>query len=241
MSRITLILLVAVCFFGARAQVQGKAADAYLVFYATYGGMTGHVGLAIDINRVRITDCADCPGGVRYDTVSTGELAYFDLWPAEDDYSYSFFFGETPAKYVRLPTSSAAPPITVNLLLRKGLPHAMKDPVDGLARIPISPTKDAELISYMQGLIDAGRPFSLYDFNCSDFVSAGLDQILPERVAAEERVLASMATTPNRLWKAVAAETETVILKDPEAKADGRFNSQRIFSSLQAQNDEKQH
>lgn len=235
-----MIFLLLACFFGAQTQVQGKAADAYLVFYATHGGMTGHVGIAIDRNRVRITDCADCPGGVRYDTVSTGELVYFDLWPAEDKYTYRFFFGKTPAKYYRLPTSSAATPITVSTLLRKGLPHAMKDAVDGLARIPTTPSEDAELIAFMQGLIDEERPFSLYDFNCSDFVSAGLARIMPEPPVAEERVLARMSTTPNQLWKAVAAQPEIIILKDPGSKADGHFNSQRIFSSLQAQNDEKQ-
>ena len=233
-----MILLALACFFGARPQVQGKAADAYLVFYATHGGKTGHVGLAVDVNRVRITDCAACPSGVRYDTVRTGELAYFDLWPAEEDYSYSFFFGEVPAQYYRLPTSSAATPITVRRLLQEGLPHAMKNAVDGLARLPTSPTEDAELIAFMQRLIDEDRPFNLYNFNCSDFVSAGLDRVLPERPAAEERVLASMATTPNRLWKAVATQTSVTILKDPGTKADGRFNSQRIFSSLQTQNDE---
>jgi hypothetical protein len=234
-----MILLVLTFFFAAQTQVQGRAADAYLVFYATHSGMTGHVGIAIDRNQVRITDCADCPGGVRYDTVSTGKLVYFDLWPAEDKYTYSFFFGNTPAKYHCLPTSSAATPITVASLLRKGLPHAMKDAVDGLAKIPTTPAQDAELIAFMQGMIDEERPFSLYDFNCSDFVSAGLAQILPEPLVAEERVLARMSTTPNRLWRAVANQSGTIILKDPGSKADGHFNSQRIFSSLQAQNDEK--
>lgn len=231
-----MIFLLLACFFGAQTQVQGKAADAYLVFYATHGGMTGHVGIAIDRNRVRITDC---PGGVRYDTVSTGELVYFDLWPAEEKYTYSFFFGNTPAKYYCLPTSSAATPITVNILLRKGLPHAMKDAVDGLAKILTTPAQDIELIAFMQGLIDEERPFSLYDFNCSDFVSVGLARIMPEPLVAEERVLARTSTTPNRLWKAVADQPGVSILKDPGSKADGHFNSQRIFSSLQAQNNEK--
>lgn len=238
MSRIAVIILCVTCFFGARTQVQGKAADAYLVFYATHGGTTGHVGIAVDLNRVRITDCKDCPAGVRYDTVKTGELVYFDLWPAEENYTYSFFFGETPAKYYRLPTSSAAPPITIDLLLRQSPTATLKNAPDGLARISTTPTQDAELITFMQGLINDGRPFSLYDFNCSDFVAAGLSQVLPEHLPAEERVLVSMATTPNRLWKAVAAQRGVSVLKDPGTKADGRFNSQRIFSSLQSQNDE---
>ncbi|TXF90278.1 hypothetical protein FUA23_07095 [Neolewinella aurantiaca] len=230
MSRITLILLVFTAFFAARTQVQGMAADAYLVFYATYGGKTGHVGIAVDKNKIRITDCRDCPGGVRYDTVKTGEMVYFDLWPAEERYTYSFFFGSTPARYYRLPTSSAAAPVTTNSLMEQGLPHAMKDGVDGLARLPTSPAQDAELIAFMQRMIDEQRPFDLYDFNCSDFVSAGLALIMPEPPVAEERVLARMSTTPNRLWKAVASQPETIILKDPGPKADGRFNSERIFS-----------
>lgn len=232
MSRITLIVLLLMCFFGARPQVQAKADDAYLVFYATHAGKTGHVGLAIDKQRVRVLDCATCPDGVRYDTVATGELIYFDLWPADDDYTYAFFFGEVAAKYCRLPTSSAETPITVGSLQRRGLPHAMRGGADGLARIITTPTQDAALEALMQEIVDSERPFNLYEFNCSDFVATGLRSLIPDLHVAEERVLHRMATTPNRLWKSLANVPGVVVLKDPGEKAAGRFNAQRIFSSL---------
>lgn len=232
MPRLTLTLLL-LCFFGALSQVHGNGQDAYLVLYATHDGQTGHVGLAVDKQRITIADCQECPGGVRYDTVKTGELLYFDIWPASDDYTYSFFFGSVPAHYYRLPNNTTARPITISSLTQVGLPHALEGSCDGLLQIKTSAAEDRELIHFLQSVIDTDRPFNLYEHNCTDFVLNGLKKIRSDIPAAEELVLARRATTPNKLWYALAGLPKTAILKDPGTKTAGRFNSQRIFSTIQ--------
>ena len=238
MPRISLIVLLLTCLFGPRPQVQGKSDDVYLVYYATYGGKTGHVGLAIDKSEVRITDCAACPGGVRYDTVRTGELVYFDLWPARENYSYSFFFGAVEPEYYRLPSGPTAPPVTVRSLLDRGIPHALNREMDGLARIPTTPTRDLQTVAYLQAIVDEARPFDLYDFNCSDFALTGLERLLGPLAGTDEPVLTRRATTPNRLWRSVAAHPRVVVVRDPGARADGSFNAERIFSLPQTNHHE---
>ena len=227
MSRFLITGAVLLATLGAG--LQAAATDVYLILYATHDGRTGHAGIAVDQYRIRVIDCADCPGGVRYDTAATGELTYFDLWPSTDDLSYQFLFSTVPAHYYRLPTGNTELPITVNSLLRLGLPHALEDSCDGLLKLPTSPTRDFELIEFLQAKIDGDEPFSTYTHNCADFVAAGLSFALMRPVEARERVLMRSATTPNCLWRTVAALPDARILRDPGDKVNGGFDGQRIF------------
>ena len=227
------IIIAGLLFLFAGSQLRGGPTDVYLVLYATHDGNTGHVGIAIDKQRIRIGDCLDCPGGVRYDTVKTGELVYFDLWPALDDWTYAFFFGEVPAHYYRLPTSDVAVPITLNSLLRQGLPHALEGPCEGLLRLSTTPTQDTRLMQAFQALIDSGRPFSLYEYNCSDFVATGLNSALLPDISAEEWVLMRRATTPNALWRSLVERPDVTVLRDPGDLVGQAFNTAKIFHIIQ--------
>ncbi len=227
MSRIIIIGCLLLLGFGN--PVYAAPTDVYLVLYATHDGRTGHVGLAIDQYRIRVIDCADCSSGFRYDSVATGELTYFDLWPATDELSFQFLFRTVQAHYYRLPTGSAELPITVSSLLRLGLPHAMEDSCDGLLRLPTTPTRDFELVEFLQAKIDENEPFSTYDHNCADFAAAGLSVALERPIEARERVLTRLATTPNCLWRTVAALAGTRVLRDPGSQVLGSFDGQKIF------------
>ncbi len=223
------LLVACLSVLASVSTVRAAPTDVYLVLYATHDGRTGHVGLAVDQYRIRVIECADCPAGVRYDTVATGELTYFDLWPATDDLSYQFLFSTVPAHYYRLPRGNTELPVTVRSLLRAGLPHAMEDSCDGLLQLPTSPTRDFELVDFLQGVIDGNAPFSTYEYNCADFVATGLSFALSRPIEARERVLLRSATTPNCLWRTVAALPDARILRDPGEKVRGSFDGQKIF------------
>ena len=201
----------------------------YLILYATHAGQTGHVGVATDDYQVKISDCARCVGGVKYDTVTTGELRYYDLWPAEDDWSYSFFFGSVEARYYQLPNSTTARSITTRSLVNRGLPHALDGPCDGLLKLPVTWRELTQINNYLSGTARQKEPFNLYEFNCSNYALRALRLAYPELAVREERVLARYATTPNRLWEAAKELGGVTLLKDPGLKAKGRFNSERIF------------
>ena len=96
-------LVIAVLLFSG----PGAFADVYLVYYATVNGRTGHVGIAVDNYRILIREAWREGNLVEVeDTVATGELTYYDLWPAEDEFSVFSTGKDIPGLYYKLPVST---------------------------------------------------------------------------------------------------------------------------------------
>ncbi|MFZ2899980.1 MAG: hypothetical protein WA004_15240 [Saprospiraceae bacterium] len=209
---------------------QWASADVYVVIYATFNGRTGHAGIAVDKYAVKVRDCRECPGAVAYDTVKTGNLLYYDLWPKEDQFDMQRLFEQIPATFFRLPASSAELPITVNTLLLKGIPHEEGYPCDALLKIKTTYEADKELEAFLNGFIDRQNSFNALTFNCADFVERAVEHLLCTEVNADEWVFPkTFATTPNKLYKELAALPEVIIIKNPGEKVAGSFWKERII------------
>jgi len=200
----------------------------YLVIYTTCGGETGHAGLAIDRYDILVSDCSACPGKVRYDTVKTGRLVYYDLWPVEVSYSFDSVFVDKAPRYFKLPSSSSEKPITVTSLLAKGIPHEKGYSCDGLIRIPGTPESDGRLERFMDRLITRNRMFNAVYFNCADFVKTGLEYLLNTDLPAEENIADFQITTPNRLYQVVRELPGAEVIKDAGPSAQTPFLEGRI-------------
>lgn len=207
--------------------------DVYVIFYATYNGRTGHVGIAVDRYEVKIRDCASCPGRVARDTVSTGRLLYFDLWPQDDGFDRERVFATLPAQYFRLPASSAEAPITVSSLITRGIPHEEYYACDGLLKIASSPDQDKQLVHFLDQLVGENRAFHAILFNCADFVELGLEHLLQTDLYADEKVLLVRPTTPNRLYQSLVKLPGVTVLKDPGERISGSFFKERILKGKQ--------
>jgi hypothetical protein len=218
--RITLSLLLILAYHAAFGHV-------YVVIYATHGGKTGHAGIAVDQYEVRVRDVR---GGVRYDTVRTGRLVYFDVWPERDRFNKERLNEPVPATYFRLPASSAEPPITVGSLLRRGIPHEEGYACDGLLRLVTTPQQDAALVRYLQSVRDRNALFHAWEFNCADFVEGAVEFLIGRDLDADETIFLKKATTPNRLYRAVAALPGVVVIKDAAALVQGSFFAERLIN-----------
>ena len=204
--------------------------DVYVVIYATHDGKTGHAGIAVDKYEVRIYDCSSCPGGVRYDTVKTGELYYFDFWPGDVDYDKSKVFDNVKGLYYRLPESSSERAITPRVLLQKGVPHELRAPCDGLLKIKSSPLQDAKLKAFLDRKMIRNRQFNAVDYNCTDFVEQALEYLLHTNIDADEWMFLTVsATTPNKLYRELIKRRDVIVLKSPGKKINGSFFDERII------------
>ncbi len=210
-------------------QAEKGLGDVYVIIYATHDGKSGHAAIAVDKYTVKIRDCSSCPGKVSYDTVRTGELLYYDLWPIDDRFNKERLFDNVSAQFFRLPASSAERPISISSLKYRGIPHEENYPVDGLLRIPTSPQKVEKLKEYLDNLISRDTTFNAVHFNCADFVELGLEYLLKKDIWVDERVLFVYATTPNRLYQVLEKMEGIEVLKDPGELINGSFLYERIL------------
>ena len=222
---LTIFLLVAApAFGGSRA-----AADVYLVYYATVNGKTGHVGIAVDNYKIIIREqwCNGSSIEVE-DTVATGELTYYDLWPAEDDFNVFSTGRDMPAVYYQLPVSSTEE-ITLNTLRDKGIPHKERYACDGILRFPTHWRQDDSLRRYLDQLMAQGRAFNARSFNCTDFVKLAFEKLLGTPLDATEFILVGRSATPNALYRELRTQPGVIVVKNADALANGRFLSERIL------------
>lgn len=203
-------------------------ADVFLIYYATYQGKTGHVGLAVDNYRILIRE--EMRNGRKHvieDTLATGELTYYDLWPREDSFSLFNTTRDLPAAYFQLPVSSTEE-ITLNQLYDRGIPHKEYYPCDGILRISTRWREDDRLREIMDSLARANRPFNARTFNCTDFVIVALEELMQIEIRAREFVLVGMVSTPNALYRELRKMKEITIVKNADAKCGGSFVRERI-------------
>ena len=214
------------------ASAENAFSNAYVIIYATSGGNTGHAGIAVQRYDVVSYDVASSTNLISsVDTVSSGKMYYYDLWPKDDVFIRGHFGRDLQPYYYKLPQSSSEADISLYSLMRKGIPHKEDQPVDGIIEINTTPKQDLQLIAYFDGLIDHQRPFNARTFNCVDFVLSGLNHVLNLDINAREFVPLSFCSTPNKLFRKIAREKKlhTEIIADPGIKVRHSFFSQKVI------------
>ncbi|MBI3139905.1 MAG: hypothetical protein HYZ15_15110 [Sphingobacteriales bacterium] len=206
-----------------------KGNNVYIVYYATFKGKTGHAGIALDKYKVVYREVQE-PGGVKQvaDTIATGELVYYDLWPDDDFFNVRNTGKNIPALYYKLPVS-ASEEITLNSLFDKGIPHREHYPSDGLLRIRTSWQQDQQLIRLLDSMVIANRPFNARLFNCTDFVRIAIEQLLNVELRSKEFILAGWSTTPNKFYRALRKLKEVEVIKNADDKASCSFIRHRVL------------
>jgi len=207
--------------------------DVFIIFYATYNGKTGHIGIAIDNYRFRnIEGIFNGESRNRYDTISTGKLTYFDLWPLKDNLPRSMAGKDIEAKYCKLPAASWEKEINLHTLYFDGIPQNKGYPCDGIIRFKTAPWQDYQMLHFLDSLIQANRPFNTRKYNCADFVEEAVEYLTGKNLSADELVLFKYSTTPNRLFKAIVKLKETKLIKNPGKKVNGTFWKERVLGRI---------
>jgi hypothetical protein len=205
---------------------------AYLVYYATIDGKTGHIGIAIDNYRILYREVRSSKGQIEVsDTIPSGHLTYFDLWPAEDHFNAARTAVDVPAVYYKLPVSSTEE-ITLNSLYDNGIPHKEYYPCDGILKIKTGWQQDQKLIRILDSISNLKRLFNAQKFNCADFVELALEKLLSVDLKSKEFVLSGWSTTPNKLYRNMLRLQNVEIVKDPGDKSNGSFLKERILYNL---------
>jgi hypothetical protein len=204
-------------------------ADVYIIYYATKDGKTGHVGIAVDNYRIIFRQVET--GGKfieKEDTVATGELTYYDLWPRDDEFGVTATLKDIPAAYYKLPASSMEE-ITVNSLYDKGIPHKEHYPCDGILKIKTNWEENNMLRGYLDSLIEANRAFNARSFNCADFVKGSLEYLKGIRIDATEFIFPGRSSTPNALYRELRKMPFVEVIKNADEAANGSFLKERIL------------
>lgn len=213
-------------------------ADVYIILYATFQGKTGHIGVAVDEYKIKITDINLERQEYRIDTVKTGYLTYYDLWPKNESLKLSIAMDQTP-KYYKLPDYKINNLISINTLLNEGIPHKINYPVDGILLKKTKSNEDYNFSKYIEKIILSNRSFNALKFNCTDFVIECLKYFIAESIVEPELVFTFKVNTPNKYFKYLINKPGFVIFKDPKEKINGSFvNSRIIYNAIKLNQNE---
>ncbi|MBI5371975.1 MAG: hypothetical protein HZA79_08110 [Sphingobacteriales bacterium] len=206
-----------------------KGDHVYIVYYATFKGKTGHAGIAVDNYKVVYKEIQE-PGGIRQiaDTVTTGELTYYDLWPDDDHFNVRSTGKDIPALYYKLPVTTTEE-ITLNSLCDKGIPHREHYPSDGLLKIKTTWQQDQLVISLLDSMVASNRPFNARLFNCTDFVRVAVEKLLQVELKSREFIMAGWSSTPNKFYRALRKVKEVEVIKNADDKASCSFIRHRVL------------
>ncbi len=224
MKRSILILLM-VAFCNA---TMAEANDVYVIFYATAKGRTGHMGVAMDTYKIIFTEVNN---QLVADTVATGELVYYDLWPEEDEWDISKTSRDITAVYYRLPVSTTEE-ITLNTLYDEGIPHREHYPSDGILQIETGWKQDRWMMNFLDSLVTVNRDFNARKFNCADFVRIPMERLLGVVLRSKEFIGTGWSTTPNRLYQRLRENEKVKVIKNADEKARGSFLGQRVMYAV---------
>lgn len=209
-----------------------KPADIYLVVYTTKHGLTGHVGMAVDNYRITATDTIiNNKNVVVYDTVKDLTLAYFDLW-GPPSISLTDHDKDLPARYYKLPRTSAEKRITVGSFLTSGLPHAYDYPCDALLRIRTDPASDYRMKEIASRVQSERNYFNSRRYNCTDYILMCLNRMFDINLVATEYIPFGWSSTPNRFYKEVIANLNVDIIKEAGAEVNESFFKERIMNTV---------
>jgi len=219
--------------FTAFLGISQASGNVYFITYATRNGNTGHSALAVDNYSIYASDIIVNGTFIhRYDTVKTGTLTYFDFWPEKDFFSIRSIGRDTKAKYNRLPAASYSNEITLENIIRYGIPHIKNCACDGILSFETRPEKDFTMVAFMDSIISLGKPFNARRYNCSDFVLLGARHLTKRKIRAKEFIPFSFSTTPNRLYKKLSRIHGIKVIVDPGIKVEGMFFRERILSMI---------
>jgi hypothetical protein len=202
--------------------------DVYVIYYATSKGKTGHMGIAMDTYKIIFKEVNS---QLLPDTVATGELVYYDLWPNEDDFSVSKTGKDIPAVYFRLPLSSTDE-ITLNSLYDQGIPHREHYPCDGILQIRTSRDQDQWMTDFLDSMISVNKDFNARKFNCADFVRIPVEKLLGVSLRSKEFIGTGWSTTPNKLYQRLRELDKVEVIKNADQKAQGSFLAQRVMYAV---------
>lgn len=211
---------------------RNRASDIYIIYYATYKGKTGHIGIAVDNYKIifRENSKGGDTGPVA-DTVPTGELSYYDLWPNDDYFSVGRTGKDIPAVYYKLPVSTTEE-ITLNSLYDKGIPHKENYPTDGLLKVPTNWNQDQWVKNFLDSMVSANRDFNAQKFNCTDFVRIPLETLLDQELKCREFILVGWSSTPNKFYRKLRKVKGVEVIKNADDKAHRSFIGQRVIYKI---------
>lgn len=208
------------------------SADVYIIIYATHNGKTGHCGIAVDQYKVVVQE--EWIGGIvnyRLDSVKTGTLTYYDLWPVNDSYKGNYE-GDVEARYFKLPSDRWKQWISLRTLSDQGVPHKFGYPCDGLISFPCSKREDFEMVGYLDNRLRQQKAFNTMHHNCCDFVSDAITYLTGKEIVAKEFIIKNYATTPNELYKVVSGWLDVEIIKNPGVTVNGSFVQERVYERI---------
>jgi hypothetical protein len=220
---VLIVSLVAFC-----NEIMANTNDVYVIYYATSKGKTGHMGIAMDTYKIIFKEVNN---QLLPDTVATGELVYYDLWPNEDDFSVSKTGKDMPAVYFRLPLSSTDE-ITLNSLYDQGIPHREHYPCDGILQIRTSWDQDQWMTNFLDSMISVNKDFNARKFNCADFVRIPVEKLLGVSLRSKEFIGTGWSTTPNKLYQRLRELDKVEVIKNADQKAQGSFLAQRVMYAV---------
>jgi hypothetical protein len=201
----------------------------YIIIYATKNGKTGHAGIAFDNYRVVSSQN-------RQDTLRTGTLTYFDLWPSNDDFGFFNYSRNQKAQFYKLPNAIWSQELTIEMLASEGIPHREHYPPDGIFMINTSAAKDFTIIRQLDKIIDEHEYFNPRYYNCSDFVNDALQQVLGRKLKIKEFIPFTLTSTPNKLCRRVLSVDNIVVLQMPGDIINRSFVRERVLKRDRAPN-----
>lgn len=203
--------------------------NVYVVIYATRDGKTGHAGLAIDNYNIIVNDKGT-------DTVATGTVKYYDLWPSNDDFGLFSYSKPQKALYYTLPNAIWSQPLSVDFLTRSGIPHREGYPPDAILQIRTTATADFGLTSFIHEVIESKQIFNPRFYNCTDFVSEAVAFVTGKKFRAKEFIPFSFTSTPNKLYKKLIQLEDVESLKTPQHSIRRSFVRERVLKRKRTSN-----
>jgi hypothetical protein len=207
-------------------------ADVHLIIYATQQGRTGHCGIAVDDYIVQVQTYLS--GGktcYRADSIKTGTLLYYDLWPMKDEYKGNYE-GDVAPIYYKLPSNHFKQYISLKTLADQGVPHKFGFPCDGILTFPVDQVRDFETIRFLNQLMLRNKDFNALHYNCCDFVIEAINHLTGLNISAKEFIIKNYANTPNQLYKVVSGMSGVRITKDAGPAVNNSFVQARVIDRL---------
>lgn len=216
-------------FFSGIASIY---ADVHLIVYATQQGRTGHCGIAVDDYIIQVHSFSE-KGKTYYraDSIKTGTLVYYDLWPMKDEYKGNYEGDVTPV-YYKLPSGHFKQYISLKTLADQGVPHKFGYPCDGILSFPTSSFQDFETVRFLNQLMLRNKDFNAMHYNCCDFVIEAINHLTGLKIIAREFIIKNYANTPNELYKVLSNLPGVKITKDAGHTIDSSFVQARVIDRL---------
>ncbi len=225
----TLVIIIGVIVLYVILITMESFGNAYIIIYATHNGKTGHAGLAIDNYNIIVNE-----GNT--DTVATGTVSYYDLWPSHDDFGLFSYSKSQQALYYTLPNAIWSQPLNIDFLTRLGIPHREGYPPDAVLKLSTTPADDFALTRFIHETIDSKTAFNPRFYNCTDFVSDAVAFVTMKKFRAKEFIPFSFTSTPNKLYKKLIQLEGIETLKTPQHSIRRSFVRERVLKRKRTSN-----